>query len=287
MAFRHHDALRTFTLVARYRSLALAAEALNLTRGALSYKIRGLEASLGFALFERHARGMRLTAKGRDLLTTSAAAFGQIEEKIAALSGQATPTLTVGTPTYFAARWLSPRLADFMNRHPDVRLRIQAMIDVTNFSGEGVDLAIRWGDGAWRDCVVEPLIACPTFPAGNRAAFERVQREGEVAAFATFVLLREREGSPAWARWYRRAGLAERPVSDSLIIPDPNVRIEAVREGQGIALTDALIASELESGDLFRLSPHALEDYGYWLAYPRASAEKPAVQAFMAWIKAQ
>ncbi len=287
MPFRHHDALKTFTQVAQYRSLAVAAEALNLTKGALSHQIRGLEASLGFALFERHARGMRLTAKGRELLATTTAAFGQIEEKTAALSGQVAPSLTIGTPTYFASRWLSPRLKGFMSRHPDVRLRIQSMIDITNFLGEGVDLAIRWGDGAWVDCLVEPLFPCPAFPSGNRAAFERVQREGEAPAFAAFTLLREREGSPAWARWYRRAGLAERPVSDSLIIPDPNVRIEAVHAGQGIALTDALVASELDRGHLFRLSPHALEDYGYWLAYPPAAAEKPAVQAFTAWIKAQ
>ncbi len=286
MPFRQYDSLRTFTLVARYQSLAAAAEVLHLTKGALSHQIRGLEAALGFALFERHARGMRLTAKGRDLLVTAAAAFEQIEAKTAALGRSAAPTLTIGTTTYFASRWLSSRLMDFMDRHPEIRLRIQPMIHLLDFRGEGVDLAIRWGAGTWRDCTIEPLFPCPAFPTGNRAAFERVQREG-AAAFAAFDLLRDREGSRAWVDWYQAAGLPERPESESLIIPDPNVRVQAVLDGQGVALNDALIAPELERGALYRLSRQALEHYGYWLAYEAAAIRKPEVSAFVAWIKAQ
>ncbi len=287
MPFRHYDALKIFTRVAQHDSLASAAKALNLTKGALSQQIRGLETSLGFALFERHARGIRLTNKGRELLASAAAAFDQMEQTTAALSQKASPSLTIGTPTYFASRWLFPRLKGFRSRNPDVQLRIQSMIDVFNFAGEGIDLAIRWGGGNWDDCVVERLFLCPSFPVGDRAAFDRVQREGEAAAFATFALLREREGSPAWARWYRRAGLAERPELDSLVIPDPNVRIEAVRGGQGIALNDDLVAAELERGDLFRLSACGLDEYGYWLVYPPSSGDNPVVRAFITWIKSQ
>ncbi len=287
MPFRHYEALRTFTLVAEHQSLAQAAEVLPLTKGALSHQIRGLETALGFALFERHARGLRLTAKGRDLLATAGEAFTRIEQKTAALSTRAAPTLTIGTTTYFASRWLSSRLMGFMSRHPEIRLRIQPMIQLLDFRGEGVDLAIRWGDGLWRDCVIEPLFPCPAFPTGNAAAWAAVERLGETAAFAAFDLLRDREGSSAWADWYRRAGLPPRPESQSLIIPDPNVRVQAVLDGQGIALNDDLVAPELTQGQLHRLSQVALETYGYWLAYAPAAAEKAEVQAFVEWIKAQ
>lgn len=287
MPIRYYDALRTFTQVAQYQSLAAAAKALNLTKGALSQQMRGLEELLGFALFERHARGIRLTAKGRDLLASAIPAFDQIDQTTATLGQTAASSLTIGTPTYFATRWLFPRLTGFTSRHPSVRLRIQAMIDSSDFAGEGVDLGIRWGNGAWSDCRIEPLFLCPAFPSGNRADFERVQREGETKAFADFTLLREEEGSPTWARWYRRAGLAERHGTDSLVIPDSDVRMEAVRRGQGIAMTDGLIAEALDRGDLFRLSAHALQEYGYWLAYPANSGDIPVVQAFVAWIKTQ
>ena len=62
---RKYDSLRNFIEVARHSSLASAAQALSLTKGAMSHQIRRLETDLGFEVFQRHARGIELTAKGR------------------------------------------------------------------------------------------------------------------------------------------------------------------------------------------------------------------------------
>jgi DNA-binding transcriptional LysR family regulator len=75
MRFQHYDALRVFALVARHGSFSAAAEALNLTKGAVSYQIRVLEQALGFALFHRQPRGVTLTAKARDLAAALQFAF--------------------------------------------------------------------------------------------------------------------------------------------------------------------------------------------------------------------
>ncbi len=53
MRFRHFDNLRGFCVVARHASFTRAAEALNLTKGAISHQIDALEAELGFRLFRR------------------------------------------------------------------------------------------------------------------------------------------------------------------------------------------------------------------------------------------
>lgn len=68
MRFQHYDRLRTFGIVARHDSFAAAADVLNLTKGAVSHRIRGLERALGFALSNRLPRGISLTPGGRDLL---------------------------------------------------------------------------------------------------------------------------------------------------------------------------------------------------------------------------
>ena len=68
MRFRHFDSLRLFTIVAQHTSFASAADALCLTKGAVSHQIRVLESELGFSLFERKARGIVLTPGGRELL---------------------------------------------------------------------------------------------------------------------------------------------------------------------------------------------------------------------------
>lgn len=285
MRLRQYDSLRNFLLVAQHTSLAAAAEEFGLTKGALSHQIRRLEEDLGFPLFDRHPRGIRLTAKGQKLLVTARYAFQQIEEKASELNGLTASTLTIGVTTYFASRWLSPHLMNFMRQHPDIRLRIQPMIDLLDFRGEGVDLAIRWGDGRWSDCQIEQLFACPAWPSGNRQAQYRIKEEGLEAAFADFTLLRDREDSDAWSKWYDRAGLPSRQHADTLIIPDPNVRVQAVLDGQGVALNDSLIEQEIINGKLFRLSHFELADYGYFLAYETPATQNPAVSAFIRWIK--
>jgi DNA-binding transcriptional LysR family regulator len=83
------------------------------------------------------------------------------------------------------------------------------------------------------------------------------------------------------------AGLPYRPARDDLVIPDPNVRVQAVADGQGVALNDALVAAELAAGLLFEVSDIELSDYGYFLAYPPGALERPGVKAFRDWIMAE
>ena len=60
--------LRSFRAVARIRNLARAAKELKISQSALSTQVRALEEELGLRLFERSARGMRLTDEGRVIL---------------------------------------------------------------------------------------------------------------------------------------------------------------------------------------------------------------------------
>ncbi|MEM1049515.1 MAG: LysR substrate-binding domain-containing protein [Pseudomonadota bacterium] len=285
MRFRSYDALRAFTIVARHDSFSAAAADLHLTKGAISHQMRLLERDLGFALFVRRPRGIALTARGEQVLATAQSAFELVEDRIEEVRRLDSRTLTIGVTTYFASRWLSPRLMDFMREHPDIRLRVQPMIDLMNWKTEGIDLAIRWGNGSWSDAAIEKLFVCPAWPSGNAAALRRIEDVGLTAAFEGFKLLRDRDDSTAWTQWYERAGLPYRHRADTLIIPDPNVRVQAVIDGQGVALNDALIGAEVEAGRLFRLSPVELADFGYFLAYPPGSMSNPDVADFAAWLR--
>ncbi len=286
MRFPHLDKLRLFQNAARHNSLADAARALNLTKGAVSHQIRLLEEELGFELFTRHARGIALTAKGEDLLATLRPTFETIEQKVAQLQSEGLRTLTIGVTTYFASRWLSSRLMDFMRTHPDVRLRVQPMIDLLDLQGEGIDLSIRWGDGQWNDVVIEPLFICPAWPTGNADAKALVDELGVEQAFNELVLLSDRDDSAAWAQWFAAAGLHYKARAGTLIIPDPNVRVQAVIDGQGVALNDDLIQQEVSAGNLCRLSDAELSDYGYFLAYQPGAMSNPDIEAFADWLRA-
>lgn len=282
--FRHYDSLRLFVEVARHPSFSEAAEALNMTKGAVSYQIKVLEGALGLELFARQVRGVALTDAGRELLRLARGPFRELEGGLSALRAGAELRLTVGLSSYFASRWLSPRLMRFMQAHPEIQLRLQPMTQLFNLEGQGVDLAIRWGHGRWGDAEITPLMRLPAWPTGNAAAAEAVERLGLERAFAGFTLLRDHDDSDAWSDWYDAARLPQRQRRDTLIIPDPNVRVQAVIDGQGVALNDALVGEELQSGRLRRLSEVALDRYGYFLAVPRAGRPNRAIALFRDWV---
>ena len=285
MRSHHYDALRLFVAIAHHHSLSEASEHLHLTKGALSHQIKRLEDALGFSLFDRHARGIDLTSKGNELFKAAKQSFQQLDSAIEKITNNSVQSLTIGVTTYFASRWLSPRLTGFMQAHPDIRLRIQPMVDLLNFTGEEVDLAIRWGNGRWNDCKVVPLMSSPAWPTGNKEAHDLVAREGLEVALRKITLLRDSEGSEAWSEWFEVAGLSLEARIDTLIIRDPNVRVQAVLDGQGIALNDELVSAELKSNKLFQLSEHALTDYGYHLAYMPTEIKNDAVELFIDWIR--
>ena len=285
--FRHHDSLRLFVEIAQYNSFSDAAEALHMTKGAISYQIKALEADIGLLLFNRNARGVSLTPAGRDILTACRSSYQNIESELADIKGTNFQTLTVGTSSYFASRWLSPRLMTFMEMHPDIQLRIQPMIQFLELKRQGVDVAIRWGNGQWEDANIEPFMPMPAWPVGNRDIAEKVRQTGVERAFSELTLLRDHDDSNAWSDWFDAANLPVKMRKDTLIIPDPNVRVQAVINGQGVALNDDLVGRELEDGHLVRLSQVELATYGYFLATPRAAQSNENVDAFVHWLRQQ
>ncbi|MTI11017.1 LysR family transcriptional regulator [Curvivirga aplysinae] len=287
MAFRNFDDLRSFVDIAQFNSISDAAEKMNLTKGALSHRIKRLEETLGFMLFKRNVRGITLTPKGEDLLMQAKNSFAQIESQIFHLKEISDNALTIGMSTYFASRWLSPRLMEFMNTNPNIRLRIEPILDMSDKIEKDIQITIRWGNGQWRNVEVTKLFSCPAWPTGNKDAYEKVQREGLESAFAKFTLLRDSDKSSAWTNWYNKVGVQHGTRYDTLIIPDPNVRVQAVLDGQGVALNDDLISNEIEAGQLFRLSDCELSDYGYFLVYSEEVQNDPNVMAFIDWIKTQ
>ncbi len=255
-----------------------------MTKGAISYQVKTLESDLRVALFERKPRGVVLTNEGQSLLRTCRVHYEGVETALEVFRSPDVPMLTVGVSTYFASRWLSPRLMGFMQAHPDIQLRIQPMTRLFDLKAQGVDLAIRWGDGMWDDVEIKPFMPCPAWPVGNPEAAEKIQQSGWVEAMSELTLLRDHDDSNAWSDWLNIAGLEPQTRKDALIIPDPNVRVQAVIDGQGIALNDDLVAQEIHDGKLVRLSEVGLESYGYFLAIPPQRHKHDSVTAFTDWI---
>jgi LysR family glycine cleavage system transcriptional activator len=138
------NALRAFDAAARHLSLTKAAVELNVTPGALSHQIRGLEDNLGVKLFNRGVRSIALTAAGKALYPGLQAGFLHIRDAVANLKTVSdTRVLVVSTPPVFTSKWLAPRLYRFSIAHPEIDVRVSSSMNNANFTADGVDAAIR------------------------------------------------------------------------------------------------------------------------------------------------
>ncbi len=113
--------LRAFLAIAKESNLSAAADKIGLTQPSLTKRLANLEEYLGDKLFERHRRGMRLTAAGRLFLARARRIeheYDQAREEIRALTGMGLQTLRVGAGPLFHLRYAAPLFAQLRKRFP-------------------------------------------------------------------------------------------------------------------------------------------------------------------------
>lgn len=118
------NALRVFSVVASHGNLQQAAQELNLSRGAVSQRIKQLEIELGVVLLVRGARGVSLTAEGERCHVAMQQALATLETALVSIGeGGDRVTLHLGSST--ATKWLMPRMGAFAAKFPNVSLTTQ------------------------------------------------------------------------------------------------------------------------------------------------------------------
>jgi len=278
------NALRAFESSARHLSFTRAALELNVTQAAISQQVRVLEARLNTPLFKRLPRGLTMTDEGRLLLPVLTDAFGRIEAVIKQCEGgHFREVLTLGVVGTFALSWLMPRLERFRETYPYIDLRFFTHNNLVDLAAEGLDCAIRFGDGVWPASQALLLLDAPltVLCAPNIAA--RLTTPNDLRRE---TLLRSYRAED-WPSWLAAAGLepwtASGPVFDSSWL-----MVEAAMHGAGVALAPAkMFVNELQRGYLAR--PFAIEvrTGSYWLTWLKSRRMTPAMQTFSAWIVAE
>lgn len=120
--------LKTFACVAREGSITRAAERLFLSQPAVSAHIKGMEDYLGLALFERTARGMRLTGHGQHILSMAEhtiASHRALIDEAAMLKGRLAGRLRIGIGGQSDTALIGRLLRRFADQHPDVEVSLE------------------------------------------------------------------------------------------------------------------------------------------------------------------
>lgn len=155
------NSLKFFYYAARYESMTVAAEKLYVTQGAVSKQLKNLEESLGFALFIRETRKLRLTLEGEALFDCCQQVFQQIDQCLLQLTQhtQAQRNLVLSCEPTIAMKWLIPRLVHFKQLYPEFEVSLLTGGGVVDFKAQNIDLALRRDDFAWGGAIYSEKIA--------------------------------------------------------------------------------------------------------------------------------
>ncbi|MEI2297676.1 LysR substrate-binding domain-containing protein [Ensifer sp. MJa1] len=280
----HLNGLRAVEAAGRLGSLAAAADELGVTSGAVSQQIAKAEAQLGRILFERTPRGLVATDFGQRFLVRLTNAFGELSEAVASARRRDESVLTISVAPVFAARWLVYRLNRFAERHPDIRLRIDATTKLVNLDTSDVDVGIRVGTGEWPGVKSEPLLQQEVFPVCSPAMAANLRKPADILKLPAVI---DGHSMFSWEVWFREVGLSGFEMSVRHTFNEASLVLDAAISGQGVMLAwQTLAGFAITQGSLVvPFGVRAKTGYGHYFVSSPSRRESKAAAAFKRWVR--
>ena len=278
------SAIRIFEAAARRRSFKAAAGELGLSTSAISHAVRKMEAGLGVALFERTGQGVGLTPAGETLLDHVGRAFEVLDRGLDLVTSRGGQLLRLHCAPSFAAQWLTPRLARFLNEHPGIEVRLAAGMDYARFTSDDFDADIVYGPPRGDGLVRMPLGEETVTPLCDPARAARIRSAGDLVGQ---TLIQSDNKQLRWPHWFEANGLAA-PATAGLRFDRSFLALAAAADGLGVALESTRLAErELASGRLVAPLAGKAEDLrytGHHLVFPTAARRRAPLQVFARWL---
>ncbi len=276
-------ALTALEAVDRLGTASAAAAELNLTQGAVSRALQGLEAQLGVPLIQRERQRLRLTPAGRDYVADVRKALNLLAS--ASITLRANPTggsLNLAILPAFGMHWLAPRLARFVQTHPEVTINLSTRLKPFNFTGTAFDAAIHYGRQDWPGVDYLKLmdeeiiaVAAPGFPALEKAS-----------DVLTHPLLQLESRTGDWGRWLAHHGAPGlRPPG--MMFDQFATLTQGAIHGMGLALIPTfLIQRELAERRLIPVFGPAIPALGsYYLVWPNSVPDRAPLRSLRLWLQ--
>jgi LysR family transcriptional regulator, glycine cleavage system transcriptional activator len=286
------SALRAFESVTRTGSFRAAATDLSLTPSAVSHAIRGLEQTLGAALFIRDGRSIRLTAEGERLMHYVERGFSELQLGIISTSMRGPRLLRLHCAPSIAAQWLVPRLRRLLAETNGLEMRIVADTNYTRFVDDDFDADIvygapsphLYGRSGHQGVVMVPLGTETVVPLCAPDVAKRI-RSARSLLSETLILSEVKK--VRWTEWFAANDMLA-PDSYGLRFDRSFLSLSAAADGAGVALESTLLAErELASGRLVRPLRGICKDVaytGHWLVFPHAKRYSQSIVTFIIWL---
>jgi len=252
-------AIQVFAQVVESGSFAKAADRLGLSTSAASRQVADLEAHLQTRLLNRTTRRVSLTESGQQFYERAVQLMTDLAEaEQEASSAAVVPrgTIRLTTSVNFGVRHVAPAIAEFLERHPDVRFDVSLSDRVVDLVEEGLDLAIRIGPPGADNLVARKLGETRMVPCASPGYLARHGAPKTPEDLAHHNCFTYEYVSPRQVWRFRDRSGAERAVrvAGRLHSNNGDLLAEVAARGAGIVFEPAFIVGpEVRAGRLVPL----------------------------------
>ena len=280
------DKLKVFHAAAEAGSFTHAGEQLGLSQSAVSRQVSALEQELTVSLFHRHARGLILTEQGDLLFRTAHDVFMKLEAarvKLTDSREQPNGDLRVTTTLGIGTNWLAPRLGQFLELYPDIKLQVLLSDDELDLAMRAADVALRLREPSQPDLIRRRLF---TVHYHLYASPEYLKRHGQPQTLDDLDghrLLSYAASSNSFLDDLNALLYAGRdpknPREPVMSVNNITALQRAAEAGVGIAILPDYI--NIPAKGLVQLLPHAvMPELECYLVYPEEMKNVARVQVF-------
>jgi LysR family glycine cleavage system transcriptional activator len=288
------NGLRAFEAVGRLGSVSAAAEALHVTPGAVSQRVRELEQAVGVALLKNVGNRVVLTEVGAAAHQPLDAGFRLLQVAVNRMQAQPIDRrLRLTCEPAFAANWLIARLPAWRARPGAVEILLDPSKTVVDIAAREADIGIRFGKGPYDGLQAIRLFEDEIFPVcapehlRQAIAAHGAIRGPEDLLQQTLLRLDWKKTGPwpDWEAWLLANGVAVTAV-EGPVFHDTGLLLRAAADGQGFALGQGpLVQDMIRDGTLVAPLGGGLKTgFGYYLVYALGMDQQEPIARFRDWL---
>lgn len=282
------ETLVCFEAVARCGSFTSAARELSITQSAVSKQIKALEEGLSCALFDRHARGIKLSKAGADFLEELEPILYKLQRAVVkARNEQYGQAVSIACTLSIAHYWLFPRVVRFNQQYPEITVSVVSANTNNEHSCNESDLGILYGEGVWP--TLESILLIPeiVYPVcSTELELASPATAGELRTLPLIQLDSHEWDCIDWQDWFAHFNVDYQIPRKAITFNQLTLTLNAALEGLGVSLAwDSMAHPAIEAGRLKRVGDFQYETgRGDHLVYAKHRSLSTQASTFKDWL---
>jgi LysR family transcriptional regulator, glycine cleavage system transcriptional activator len=282
--------LRAFEAIARFGSVKLASESLNLTPSAISHQLRALEAHFGVQLVERNGRNIALTESGAVYAAAVLNAFNELFRASDLLDVRKRDRVVrVSVTPTFAMLAALPHLEQFRKASSNLDLRLEARNTTVDFAKDGIDAAVQLGTPPVPGLIFHRLLRSRVAPCAAPIFLERFGPISTVRDLSRLPLIEFSTVPNSWRAWFQVNDPDLSSVEPELLGDSLLTALQMARSGMGVILAPfPLVSPMITSGALKALTlwpSFKLGSRDFYFTYRKVHEASSRIKAVHKWLK--